>query len=174
MHHFGCVVPSYEALSIIAQTAITRNVVEIGSGNGYWTYMLRRLSVKVTAVDNIQSEYRTLWIGDTIPTDGEKYLDEVKGAKDAVLLLVYPIVGQDFTSRILNAYKGNTICIAGTQNRNGYTAFRDRTVEEYMAAEKPEFRKYVQVALPSFAGKDEALFVFKKNVEKVQSEDRAS
>lgn len=162
MHHFGCVVPSYEGLEVIKQTTHGRRIVEIGSGNGYWAYMLRRHGVSVVAVDNIQSEYRTLWIGDTITNDGEKYLTDEKGAKDAVLLLVYPIVASDFTPKILEAYSGDTICVAGTQNRNGYTAFKDRMIDEHIAMGKVGFQKTVQVPLPSFAGKDEALFIFER------------
>ena len=160
MHHFGCVVPSYECLEVIRQTAGGRKVLELGSGNGYWAYMLRRMGVSVTAVDNLQSEYRTLWISNTVIHDGVKFLEAENGARDAVLLLVYPIVGMDFTSKILTAYEGNVICVAGTQNKNGYTAFRDQTVDEYITAEIVGFEKTVQIPLPSFAGKDEALFVF--------------
>ncbi len=143
-----------------------RVVLEIGSGNGYWTYILRRMGMDVTAVDNQQSEYRTMWIDDTIVADGEKYLKENTGCRNTVLLMVYPIVGAGFTAKILNAYKGDTVVIAGTQNRNGYTAFKDRTVAEYMLAEKPEFSLLVQIPLPSFPGKDEALFVFERNAGK--------
>ncbi|KAL8822833.1 MAG: hypothetical protein Q9191_006440 [Dirinaria sp. TL-2023a] len=158
MHHFGCVVPSYEGLEVVKQSAKGKPVLEIGSGNGYWAYVLRRLGLTVTAVDNFQSEYRTLWISDTIIQDGEKYLKSKDGAKEAILLLVYPVVGLGFTSQIMQAYKGTTICVAGTQNRNGYTAFQDRIIDEYVTAEKPDFAKTVQIPLPSFAGKDEALF----------------
>lgn len=162
MHHFGCVAPSYEALEIIKQTAKGKSIVEVGSGNGYWAFMLRRIGLNVTAVDNLQSEYRTLWIGDTVVQDGEKYLKAQNGAENAVLLLVYPIVGLDFTSKILKAYAGDIICIAGTQNTNGYTAFQDQLIDDYMTVEKKKFEKTVQIPLPSFAGKDEALFIFEK------------
>ena len=162
MHHFGCLVPSYESLQLIKQSSGQRRVVEIGSGNGYWTLMLRRMGIPVQAVDNLQSEYRTMWISDTLIKDGEKYLKEQKGCKSDVLLLVYPIVSSDFTSKILAAYKGDTICVAGTQNRNGYTAFKDRTIDEYMKAEKADYEKTIQTPLPSFPGKDEALFVFER------------
>ncbi|KAL8723617.1 MAG: hypothetical protein Q9181_007248, partial [Wetmoreana brouardii] len=152
----------YESLAVIKQVANGRRLLELGSGNGYWAYMLRRLGVQVDAVDNLQSRYRTLWINDTNVEEGEKYLRAHQGAKDAVLLLVYPIVGTEFTRRVLDAYKGDTICVAGTQNRNGYTAFSNKIVDEYIAAEKPEHKKKVLIPLPSFAGKDEALFIFEK------------
>ena len=124
--------------------------------------MLRRLGVSVRAVDNLQSNYRTLWINDTILKDGEKYLKEEKGCADALLLLVYPIVSSGFTSKILDAYVGDTICVAGTQNRSGYTAFSDKTIIEHVAAKKADFKLTVQMPLPSFAGKDEALCVFQR------------
>ncbi|KAL9011342.1 MAG: hypothetical protein Q9173_003800 [Seirophora scorigena] len=167
MHHFGCVCPSYESLEVIRRSANQggRRVLDLGSGNGYWAYMLRRLGVQVDAVDNLQSKFRSLWIDDTVVEEGEKYLRSRQGATDAVLLLVYPIVGAGFTARVLDAYQGDTICVVGTQNRNGYTAFRDKVVDEYVAAEKPDFTKEVQMPLPSFAGKDEALFVFERRKE---------
>ncbi|KAL8754826.1 MAG: hypothetical protein Q9199_004069 [Rusavskia elegans] len=163
MHHFGCVVPSYESLELVKQSAKGRKVLDLGCGNGYWAYMLRRLGVQVDPVDNLQSKYRTLWINDLIVDEGEKYMKTHNGAKDALLLLVYPIVGSDFTARVLNAYTGSTICVAGTQNTNGYTAFKGKVIDEYIAAEMPDYVKTVQIPLPSFAGKDEALFVFERS-----------
>lgn len=162
MHHFGCVVPTYEALGIVRQVARGREVVDLGSGNGYWTYMLRRCGVSVRAVDNLQSSWRTMWVGDTIVTDGDKYLREDKGGVDTLLLLVYPVVGADFTRTVIEAYKGSTMVVVGTQNGNGYTAFKDRTIEHWMREERDGWEKMVQIPLPSFAGKDEAMFVFEK------------
>lgn len=162
MHHFGCVVPTYEALEIVRQVARGREVVDLGSGNGYWTYMLRRYGVSVRAVDNLQSSWRTMWVGDTIVTDGDKYLREDKGGVDTLLLLVYPVVGADFTRTVIEAYKGSTMVVVGTQNGNGYTAFKDRTIEHWMREERDGWEKMVQIPLPSFAGKDEAMFVFEK------------
>lgn len=163
MHHFGCVVPSYESLEVIRHVLGKKAVIDVGSGNGYWTYMLRRMGVTVQAVDNLQSKWRTMWIRDTIVMDGEKFLKDGKGCEDAVLLLVYPIVGLDFTSKILAAFAGDTVVVAGTQNRSGYTAFKDKTIDEYMATERRDLQKMVQIALPSFAGKDDALFIFQRS-----------
>ncbi len=165
MHHFGCVVPSYESLQIINKLAAGRNVLDMGSGNGYWTFMLRRLGVNVVAVDSGQSRWRTTWIADTVATDGVQYLRKRSGCPDHMLLLVYPIVGGDFTRKVLDAFTGNVIVVAGTQNGNGYTGFKDMMVDEYMAREKPSWEKVAQVPLPSFAGKDDALFAFRRNRE---------
>ena len=168
MHHFSCVVPSHESLEIVKHFAgivgrkDKRVVVEVGSGNGYWTCMLRRMGLEVRAVDNHQSDYRTKWIGDTIIADGEKHLQTNNGCRDEVLLLVYPVIGADFTHKILKAYNGDTVIVAGTQNANGYTAFKDRTIDDYVQVEQKHLVKVVQIPLPSFAGKDEALYVFER------------
>ncbi|KAF3911878.1 hypothetical protein AA313_de0209888 [Arthrobotrys entomopaga] len=162
MHHFGCVCPSYESIQVIKNVSRKRRIIDMGSGNGYWSFMLRQEGLKVVAVDNMQSLWRSTWIYDTVEADGTKYLKENSSGKDDVLLLVYPIVSLDFTKQILAEYAGDTICIAGTQNANGYTAFKDVTVTEYFEKEMKEFEKIVQIPLPSFAGKDEALYVFER------------
>ncbi|KAK3488811.1 uncharacterized protein B0T23DRAFT_185246 [Neurospora hispaniola] len=203
MHHFGCAVPSHESLSLLKLFARGRSIIDMGSGNGYWTFMLRQyLSLgpttssspssspsqqqKVYAVDNNQSEWRVMWIDDTIIADGVRWLSSPspssssstscpsKGGQDMVLLLVYPIVGGDssaaggkeggFTRELMKAYKGDTLAVVGTQNGNGYTGFKGVTMDEYMEREwKDEgWRKVAQCPLPSFAGKDEALFVFQR------------
>lgn len=107
-HHFGCVCPSYEALCLIQQLAKGRQVLDLGSGNGYWTYMLRRFDAKkpvaVVPLDSGASEWRTVWVGDTVTADGVQWLQEHEGGKEQLLLLVYPQVGADFTGNVLRAY----------------------------------------------------------------------
>lgn len=160
MHHFGCVVPSYEALQIISKLANGKSVLDMGSGNGYWTLMLRRLGLTVTPVDSVQSRWRTVWVPDTVATEGIQYLRKRGGCPDMVLLLVYPIVGGEFTRKVIESYNGDVICVAGTQNGNGYTGFRDMMIDEFMRKEKKLWEKCAQVPLPSYPGKDDALFVF--------------
>lgn len=108
-HHFGCVCPSFESLEIIRLVAKGRPIIDVGSGNGYWTYMLRRMkdgkkNLEVTPIDNGISEWRTMWVGDTVEIDGVKWLQQHADGKDHVLLLVYPQVGLEFTSKTIKAY----------------------------------------------------------------------
>ncbi|KAK5175394.1 uncharacterized protein LTR77_000533 [Saxophila tyrrhenica] len=166
-HHFGCVCPSYEGLALISQLAKGRTIVDLGSGNGYWTYMLRRQEqgkrkLNVVPVDNGMSEWRTVWIDDTVEMDGTKWLKQQQGAPDTLLLLVYPNTGDDFTGKMIKAYRGSTIIVAGSQNTSGFTGFAKETVAEWMQREMPDWQKVLQIPLPSFAGKDEALFAFEK------------
>ncbi|KAK8024143.1 hypothetical protein PG993_012209 [Apiospora rasikravindrae] len=205
MHHFGCVCPSHEALSILKEVAGGRDVLDVGSGNGYWTFMLRQYcsssttaapkssksqkdqeapkqEQKILPIDNAQSAWRANWVPDTLVADGVSYLQSHQGGKDAVLLLVYPIVGGGvaggeeggFTRNLLRAYQGDTLAVAGTQNHNGYTGFRDRSMDEFMAQEAPAWVKVTQVPLPSFPGKDEALFVYQRGARAPPKDDGSS
>ncbi|KAK1986731.1 hypothetical protein LZ30DRAFT_685158 [Colletotrichum cereale] len=170
MHHFGCAAPTHEALRVLAVLAAGRPVADVGSGNGYWSHMLRAYGLDALPVDNMQSAWRVTWVPDTIAADGLAFLRERDGGSRLVLLLVYPVVGGGvaggseggFTRGLVDAYRGDTLAVVGTQNRNGYTAFRAMTVDEYMQREHPAWTKVVQIPLPSFAGKDEALFVFQR------------
>lgn len=154
-HHFGCVVPSYEALETLKQLAGGRPIIDAGSGNGYWTYMLRCLGLQVTPVDDGTSAWRTMWVGDTVKMDAARYIQKQRqGAEDAVLLMVYPQVTMGFTRDTIKAYKGDTICVAGTQNENAFTADVEGVLGE-------EWERVVKTPLPSFAGKDEAFWVWK-------------
>lgn len=149
--------------------------MEIGSGNGYWAFLLRKLGLTVYAVDNQHSLWRTTWISDTIIKDGVKFLQNPptnlptspgeRGCCDSILLLVYPQVGGDFTGKIIRAFEGDTIVVAGTQNGNGFTAFKDEIVDTWFERERPAFEKVMQIPLPSFAAKDEALFMFARKKE---------
>ncbi|KAF2762351.1 hypothetical protein EJ05DRAFT_473259 [Pseudovirgaria hyperparasitica] len=167
-HHFGCAVPTHAALSLIAQVAQVRTkpkpIIEVGSGTGYWTFMLRKTFPELTVlpIDNLQSKYRVRWIGDTLVQDGPTHIVTHKGGEGQVLLLVYPIVSEDFTGKMLRAFKGDAVCVAATQNGNGHSAFKGETVADWVKRERPDWEEAARVPLPSFAGKDEALFVFRK------------
>ena len=81
MHHFGCVIPSWECIFLLMHTAARRPIYDIGSGNGYWSYMLRREGADITPVDDGQSEWRTMWVQDTVRKDGARFLQRKAGGK---------------------------------------------------------------------------------------------
>ncbi|BFZ56908.1 hypothetical protein PYCC9005_003958 [Savitreella phatthalungensis] len=163
MHHFGCGIPDYEALSIIKAVAGSGRLIDLACGNAYWTWLLRREGVQVVATDLMSSTWRTLWANDIVLADAVQFLKTKSTASDT-LLLVYPIVGGNrLTERVIESYKGNSICIVGTQNANRYTTFGECTTEEWFANNRPNWRLSVRKPLPSFAGKDDALYVYQRN-----------
>ena len=118
-------------------------------------------ALEVHAVDNQTSLYRTIWISDTEKVGGDVFLKR-NARNDSILLLVYPQAGGNFTEKVLRTFKGDTIVVAGTQNANGFTGFADCLVDDWVAKHMPEFSLEMRFPLPSFAGKDDALFVFFK------------
>ncbi|KAH6710599.1 hypothetical protein BKA61DRAFT_645047 [Leptodontidium sp. MPI-SDFR-AT-0119] len=151
-HHFGCVVPSYEALQIISQLVADSGV----DGELIWP-------LNVTAVGNMASKYRTRWIENTVKADGVEYLKKNGGGKGRVLLMVYMVTASSFTKRVLREYRGDAIVMVGTQNANRYTDFADCTMEEYFEKEMPNWVLVCVVPMPSFAGKDEGMLVWRRN-----------
>lgn len=128
--------------------------------------MLRRLSVDVVAVDNMSSEYRTMWISDTVKADGVEYLKRHNGGIGRVLLMVYMVTAGAFTKKVLQTYRGNTMVAVGTQNANRYTAFSDCSIEEYIEKEMPGWEMTCSFPMPSFAGKDEGMYIWKRKAER--------
>ncbi|ETN41667.1 uncharacterized protein HMPREF1541_03603 [Cyphellophora europaea CBS 101466] len=172
MHHFGCVCPNWEALSLIAWFARPgakgrpkKRVLDVGSGNGYWTAMLRMepWGLDVTPVDNMQSRWRTVWVGDTLVVDAVKWLQkrEVALQREEVLLLVYPVTQGGFTEGVIDAFKGDVVVVAGTQNGSGYTGFQGECVDTWFK-KRGGWDLCVRVPLMSFPGKDDALFIFRR------------
>ena len=127
--------------------------------------MLRRMSnpnVEVLPLDNGLSDWRTMWIGDTVATDCVEFLKQNRGGTSDVLMLVYPNTMDDFTARVIQAYKGTTIVYAGTQDDSGFTGFKRERIVEWMAREMTAWELSCQIPLPSFAGRDEAFFIYEK------------
>jgi hypothetical protein len=120
------------------------------------------MGLNVTAVDNMASEYRTLWIPDTVKADGVQYLKKNGGGKGKILLMVYLVTAGSFAKQLIEAYKGDTIVIVGTQNANRYTSFDDCTAEEWFEQEMANWKLTCRIAMPSFAGKDEGMFIWRR------------
>lgn len=165
MHHFGCGVPTYEALQVIEHvTGPSRKVIDLGSGNGYWTWLLTRFGIDVVSIDDGSSVWRSTWAEPTVRGNGITWLTQnKKQCQNMVLLMVYPITGGNgFTGKAIHQFSGNTIVYVGTVNGNRYTGFTDMTCQRYME-KLGGWELQVQIAMPSFPGKDDGLIVFQRS-----------
>ena len=93
-------------------------ILEIGSGTGYWASLLQRAGGCVTAVDIMASIIKPTWFPDTVGHDGVTFLKNAKGAADRSLLLCWPRVLHSATytyslDALLQAYKGSTVVWVG-------------------------------------------------------------
>ena len=62
--------------------SVSKPIIEIGSGRGYWTKLLRKAGCHVTAVDNGADENKRALIRDTVKMDGTKYIKQGRASKD--------------------------------------------------------------------------------------------
>lgn len=174
MHHFSCVCPTYEALALISHFAKpkskgdpSKTILDVGSGNGYWTVLLRRAPFNNTVlpIDNLQSKWRTTWVSDTLVTDAVQFLKKrpAETQKTDVLLMVYPITANEFTASVIREFKGDAVCVVGTMNGNGYTGFKGEGVDEWFERERGgDWECVVKVPVMSFPGMDDGLFIFRR------------
>ena len=105
---FSLAIPNEESLN-----AITRMgpIIEVGSGSGYWAFLIRCKCVDIIAVDDRSSPQKWTmdWFPSTIKCDALKYLEEHGGCSDRTLFMSWPTCGES----ILSAFKGDHFIIIG-------------------------------------------------------------
>lgn len=106
IHEFSFAIPSYSAISKILE--YSTDLIEIGSGSGYWASLLSQAGASVTAVEKHNHDFR--WFPDTILADGVQYLKDKQGLHHKALFLCWPALDID---AVLDAFKGDTIVWIG-------------------------------------------------------------
>ncbi len=114
--YFGFAIPVSEALSTILSDG--RNIVELGSGQGYWASLLEAASGNVTAVDSGRYEHRHF--AATIEQDGAAYLQEHGGAADSTLLICWGHRGSGMDEALAEV-KGEFLAVVGEPSVEGCT-----------------------------------------------------
>ena len=130
---YSFAIPNEMALSKIAELS---PVLEVGSGLGYWAYLLRKKGADVVAVDN-KSEHdtsATFHIEDTHFIDGVKYLVDNNGCSDKTLLLCWP----RHADEMLKIFTGRHLVIVGEPAPEGCTWGIDSCDEEFQEWELRE------------------------------------
>ena len=95
---YGFAIPNEVALKKLADYG---PIIEIGSGKGYWAYLLKARGVDIITVDD-RPHGSDDWCQDTIQQDGAEYLDEHDGCPDRTLFLCWP----DVDDSVIRAYDG--------------------------------------------------------------------
>lgn len=116
-------------------------ILEVGAGNGYWTYLLRQADADVIATDlnaPFDNEWSPVWAADA--------REVVVDYPDRTLLMVWPSNGQSWPTEALGAYDGDVVVYVG-EGRGGATA--DEGFHQ-MLHEEWEVEK--AVAVPAYLG----------------------
>ncbi len=102
-------IPTSEALSTILSYGC--NIVELGSGKGYWAALLDAAGGNVTAVDDCSWRCDDRYFAGTIEQDGAAYLRDHGGAADSTLFICWG-KGCDM-DKALDEFKGTYLAVVG-------------------------------------------------------------
>ena len=93
-------------------------ILQIGSGTGYWASLLQKAGGCVTAVDIMAKIVKPVWFPGTVGCDGVTFLKDADGAANSTLLLCWPrVLGTAIYTysmdELLQEYKGSTVVWIG-------------------------------------------------------------
>lgn len=118
-HHmvkeFAFAIPSPADIDWIQSVVGSRRIVEVMSGTGYWTYLLRQVGIDVTATDIhpvARNEYRFTRQWDEVEIADAADAAATAG-RDDVLMMIWPGYNQDTAKRALDAFTGDHLIYGG-------------------------------------------------------------
>ena len=143
---YAWAVPTADAIATIGRNA--PRIVEIGSGSGYWAWLLSQLGVDVLAFDVAPPAF--LW--------HPVYAADATVARhfpDRALLLCWPPWGSPMARDALCSYAGSTVIFIGEWM--GGTAD-----PEFFAHLATKFQVIDSARLPQWFARDDHLWVFRR------------
>jgi len=109
-HRFGYGIPCSEAIDHIAELG---PLIEVGAGNGFWTYWLRRAGCDVVAADPQAPDPYTghAWIDDMLIEDGVQAVLRNPGRS---ILMVWPRYDTLWPTHVVHAMRATQVlCYVG-------------------------------------------------------------
>lgn len=149
---YSWAIPNDDAIEYIADLS---PIVEIGAGNGYWSWLLRDEGAKVHAVDISPAEetWTEVEQGDT------STLDRLRG--DYTLLLCWPPYGEPMARDALEAHaeSGGTDVVYVGEGAGGCTGddvFHEELERRYALMER--------IDIPSYVGIHDSVMHYKRKI----------
>ena len=151
---YSWAIPTPEAIREISYFA---PIVEMGAGNGYWAYLLRKEKVQIAAFDNFsliineENDLPKPWT-QVLQGDEKTILDHL----DKTLLLCWPEDENPMAANVLDLYTGPHLIYIG-EGRGGVTAddsFFDRLDRDFILV------KFVNI--PNWPGRSDSLNIYKR------------
>jgi hypothetical protein len=129
--------------------------VEVGAGNGYWAYEMKKRDVEVVATDpkdvgkNIY-KFEKIWT----PVEKLTALQALKKYPKHTMLMVWPCYNKPWAYKALKAYKGDLFVFCG-EGFGGCTA--DDDFHDLLSK---EWEKRISIWLPQWLGIHDYLDVY--------------
>lgn len=164
---YGFAIPTYEAIAAIDSCCVhpyADNIIEIGAGSGYWTYLLRQLNRRVRAFDpapggTTRTPYSFWKAWTQIEEDDHTALSRLPEAKSAVLLMVWPDYDVDWPAQALEAFPGNVLVYIG-EGWGGCTGN-----ERFHQILSKDWKPMDSKSIPQWPGIHDHLEIYKRKTE---------
>ncbi len=143
---YSYAIPNEDSLNTIARLG---PILEVGSGSGYWAFLLRSKCVDIVAIDDRSSpsQWKIDWFPMTQVIDAHKYLQKHAGCSDRSLFLCWPLYGDE----ILSLFKGRYLIIIGEPSGSCWTLSDDSGWELTQTIE-----------IPTWPGCHDRMYVYKR------------
>jgi hypothetical protein len=143
---YAWAVPTDDAIATIARHA--RQIVEIGSGSGYWAWMLEQAGIRVQAFDVASPRFTWHQVHSGTSADAARYPDHA-------LFLCWPPWATSMAFDTLRAYRGQTVVYVGEWMLGSADA-------RFFALLCAEFDAVDGAELPQWYMRDDCLLVFRR------------
>jgi len=144
--YFSWAVPTNDAIDAIGQFA--SSVLEIGSGSGYWAWLMRQAGIAVTAVDTKVPPFA--WH----PIQPGNELEALKHP-DKALFLCWPPFADPMAYRALTNYHGEHVIYVGEW-------LGGAAEPNFFAQLAVDFQAIAAVAIPQWYMRNDSLIVFRR------------
>lgn len=164
---YGFAVPTYEAIATIDSCCIhpyADNIIEIGAGTGYWTYLLQQLNRRTRAFDpapggTTRSPYSFWKSWARVEKDDHTVLHRLPEAKSAVLVMIWPDYDVDWPAQALEAFPGQVLVYIGEGfgGCTGNERFHDILAKDWKAMDSKR--------IPQWPGIHDHLEIYRRKTE---------
>lgn len=163
---YGYAIPTSQALDVILSHG-SNGILDFGCGNGYWSYLLRKRGVPVTAVDKspIDNGRNRFWkppLSEHAVTQWTEIehgsFEHLADTNAETMLLIWPPPNDKMATLALRRFHGRKVVYVG-EREGGYTG--DASFFDLLKAEWHELGH--PVALPTLFGCQDELRVFERH-----------
>lgn len=159
---YSWAIPDSRSLNIIKSFS---PIVEIGCGNGYWAYLLRKLEVDIIAVDKVVDD-STAW---TNIVKGNPKILQQDNCKNRNLFLCYPDEDRSMAEKCLKYFVGDIILHVGEMIHTGGTnsgqpqiPFGRTTSADFQIKLAENFHCLLVAEIPRFPFSNDTISVWKR------------
>lgn len=156
VENFSWAVPSTKAIQEICNFAAGELILEVGAGNCFWAFLIRKNGQRIVASDDLSSLGSTTdnsFIPEMFVMNG---VDAIQRFQTNVLFMCWPGFEDPMAANCLRAFTGNKFIYIG-EGRDGCTAD-----DEFFDLLEKDWNKVGHVDIPTWVGIHDSLSFYER------------